>query len=259
MASLITLMFGAFLAGIALFLLPCTYPLIPGYLAILYQEGDTKQKMMKKAVAFLVGFSIIILLLFGVLSVAGFTIQVLFAPFQSLLIKLGGIIIIFFGILIIFAGAYPSFLKKTYHFVGINKPTNNNSITTSFSLGAFLALGWTPCLGPIIGSIVILTSLWDTFLEGLLLLTVFLIGFTLPFLAIAWVYASASTTPKIPNWFFKAVSIIGGLVLIILGFLLFFDELGLIAYVGYQTADNLGWLSEVINGLENIAEKFFNQ
>jgi len=256
-------MLGAFLAGIALFLLPCTYPLIPGYLAILYQEGDTKQKMMKKAVAFLAGFSLIIILLFGILSVAGFTIQVIFAPFQTLLAKLGGIIIIFFGILIIFAGAYPTFLKKTYHFIGFkknkDKHKNNKSITKSFSLGAFLALGWTPCLGPIIGSIVILTSLWDTFLEGLLLLIIFLIGFTLPFLAIAWVYAKASTTPKIPDWFFKTVSIIGGLVLIILGFLLFFDELGIIAYVGYQTADNLGWLSHIIDTLENTAQKLFNQ
>lgn len=119
--------------------------------------------------------------------------------------------------------------EKQFKAVGLfkqGKPIN------SFILGSAFAFGWTPCVGPILGSILLLASTASSALQGALLLTIFSAGLAVPFLLIAVGIGSASRYIKNISKYLNIISIIGGLFLIFLGVLLLTNKLGIwIAYL----------------------------
>ena len=110
----------------------------------------------------------------------------------------------------------------------LGKPIN------SFILGLAFAFGWTPCVGPILGSILLLASTSTTALQGSLLLTVFSAGLAIPFLLIAIGIGSASSYIKNMSKYLNIVSVVGGLFLIFLGLLLVTGNIGLLTSYGYK-------------------------
>ncbi|MCH8888912.1 sulfite exporter TauE/SafE family protein [Patescibacteria group bacterium] len=207
----------AFIAGLITFLAPCTLPLVPAYLGFIsgVSKGDlenpdsareAKKKVFRNGVFFILGFSIVFII-FGALF--GSLVQILqffgIGPTtlegEGLLrIRIGqvsGLLVILFGAFMLGLFKIP-FLQadkriKMPKFLKIGKPT------TSLTIGGAFAFGWTPCVGPILGSILLLASSEGSILQGALLLAIFSMGLAVPFLLIAFGFSQAME--KISNFF----------------------------------------------------------
>ena len=191
----------AFVAGLFTFLAPCTLPLVPGYLSFIsgvkdedLENPDTKdaakKKIFKNGVFFMLGFTVIFVL-FGTL--AGLFGEAL-RQSQDILSIIGGILVIIFGLFMV--GAFKlSFLQgekrmRMPKWLEIGKPSS------SLIIGGTFAVGWTPCVGPILGSILALAAAGGSALQGALLLLVFSAGLALPFILIAFGYSNAQARIK---------------------------------------------------------------
>lgn len=238
------LLISAFVAGVVMFLAPCTLPLIPAYLGFIsgvsYSELNNprmvalvRKKVVKNSIFFVLGFSGIFIL-FGLL--AGF-ISLYVGPLRGALSKVAGELIILFGLLLIGA-VRPSFLMRERRitpprFLTLGSPWS------SFLLGAAFAFGWTPCIGPILGTVLLFASTTETVGAGALLLVVFSCGFSLPFIALAYFISCAGTFTARIAPYLQGVSIIGGVFLILLGV---FMLVGDVAYFTTWLFRILAWL-----------------
>lgn len=192
-----TLVVPAFVAGILTFLAPCTLPLVPAYLGFISgtsaedlkdpaKLSTMKRRIFLNGVFYVLGFSAIFIT-FGVL--AGFLGSAL-APYRIWLTRIGGIVVILFGLFMLNVFKIPFLLsEKQLRIPGVLK---RGRPISSFALGAAFGFGWTPCVGPILGSVLLLASASATALEGGFLLLVFSLGLAIPFLAIAAGISSAS-------------------------------------------------------------------
>lgn len=227
----------AFIAGILTFLAPCTLPLVPGYLGFISgssledlkdpeKSKKARWKIFLNGFFFMLGFSAVFIIM-GTL--VGFVGATLLAPYRLLLGRIGGVFVIIFGLFMLSALKIPFLMKekqlKAPALFKQGKPAN------SFILGSAFAFGWTPCVGPILGSVLLLASTSTTALQGGLMLTVFSSGLAVPFLLIAAGIGSASAYITKLSKYLNIISIIGGIFLIFLGILLFTNKLGIwIAY-----------------------------
>jgi len=182
--------FGAFVAGLLSFASPCVLPLIPAYISFLSgttlshltDEGDTDTVIQKRvfysALAFVFGFSTIFIS-FGATATA---ISALIAENSFFLSKIAGIIIVIFGLhyMGIFRISFLNF-EKRFHLE--NKPS---SLAGSYILGLAFAFGWTPCVGPILASVLMVAASGDTISYGVSLLAIYTAGLGIPFLIAAF-------------------------------------------------------------------------
>lgn len=235
----------SFLAGFLMFLAPCTLPILPGYLAFISgvksedlkdpsKAKENRKKIFLNGVFFVLGFSIIFVV-FGTL--AGFAGQAL-VPFRIWLTRLGGVFIILFGLLMLGILKLP-FLQgekriKMPGWLEVGKPSS------SLIIGGTFAFGWTPCVGPILGSILLLASTSATALEGAFMLAVFSLGLAVPFLIVAGAYSSATTYIKSISKYLNAIAMIGGIFLIALGILVLTDNFGLLVQYGFAFFEWIG-------------------
>ena len=236
----------AFVAGLITFLAPCTLPLVPAYLGFI--SGDStddlkdpakakaaRRKIFLNGVFFIIGFSAVFIV-FGTL--AGIVGQSL-TPFRIWLTRIGGVLVILFGLFMLGVFKLP-FLQidkrmKVPSFLKIGKPSS------SLAIGSAFAFGWTPCVGPILGSILLLASTSTTALQGSLLLTVFSAGLAVPFLLVAISFSHATKYIEKISIYLKWVSIVGGVFLILLGFLLLTNNFSLLIQYGFQFFDFFGY------------------
>ena len=234
----------AFIAGLLMFLAPCTLPLVPAYLAFISgvrpddlrgaSAHTARQRIMINGTAFTLGFSVIFIA-FGVL-VGLFGLYI--GAFRELLTQIGGVFIIFFGLsmLGVFTIA-PLMKKRAVQLPGALEPGRPMS---AFLIGATFALGWTPCVGPVLASVLLLAATSATVLEGGLLLTVFSLGLSVPFLLTAFLYARASALIHRYAYVTKWVQLIGGVFLVCIGVLLLTNSFGLTVEYGYTLFNILG-------------------
>jgi cytochrome c-type biogenesis protein len=236
----------AFFAGLLTFLAPCTLPLVPAYLGFIsgVDQDELKNpetarsargKVLKNGISFILGFSLIFII-FGVL--AGFLGQTL-APWRIWLARIGGVLIILFGLFMLGVFKLP-FLASDKR-LPIFKWLKLGHPSSSFFIGGTFALGWTPCVGPILGSILLLAGTSATALEGGLLLSVFSLGLAIPFIFIAMGFSRATKYITAISKYLKWVSIIGGIFLILLGGLLVTDNFGLTIQYGYELLDFINY------------------
>ena len=225
----------AFIAGIASFLSPCVLPILPGFLA--YLSGTTSKdaapsrlKLFMSSLLFVIGFSTVFAL-FGVLLNS--TLQNISYGLQIWLSRIGGLVIILFGLFLL-GLLNISFLQQD-HKIELKRKFKNNYIG-SFIFGAAFAVGWSPCVGAILGSIFTLAITEPQ--TSFLLLLIYALGLGLPFL-IAGLFAS-QTIVFISKFktFFKYFNIVIGIFLIILGILVFTQTLSTIA--------NFSFLNKVV-------------
>ena len=177
----------------------------------------------------MVGFSSVFIIM-GTL--VGFIGARFLAPYRLWLGRIGGIFVIIFGLFMLNVLKIPLLMRekqfKAPALFKQGKPIN------SFILGSAFAFGWTPCVGPILGSVLLLASTSTTALQGALMLTVFSAGLAVPFLLIAVGIGSASRHIQNISGYLNVVSIIGGVFLILLGILLVTGNIGLLISYGYR-------------------------
>jgi len=224
----------AFLAGILSFLSPCVLPLIPSYVSFItgisfkdLTAGVDRKRVrymtITNSIAFIAGFSSVFIALGVSSSAVG---RVLF-EYVDLLRIIGGILVIIFGLFI--AG----FLKldflmpqKKIHLSG--KPAG---YIGTFLVGMTFAAGWSPCIGPILGAILVYAGSKGSALFGFQLLFVYSLGLAVPFFisAIA-INVFLSYSPKIAKHM-RVIMIISGLLLIIFGIMLLTDQIRVIGRI----------------------------
>ncbi|MHB1662099.1 MAG: cytochrome c biogenesis CcdA family protein [bacterium] len=226
----------AFLAGFFSFVSPCVFPLIPSYLSYISGfsvteltegDGDSRKKARRAA------------LFHSILFIAGFTaVFVLLGIFSSTLasliksvwvMRISGIVVVIMGIYItgilnnfkIF-----SFLNRDVAFNLKNRPAG---IAGSVIIGAIFAAAWTPCIGPILASILFISASLHNVYEGAYLLFVYSMGLALPFFISAVSLNLFLTAFKKFKKYIRMVQIISGILLIAVGILIFFNYLSVIS------------------------------
>lgn len=217
----------AFSAGLLSFLSPCILPLIPSYLAFLLGDYSDQKKKDKSysiapALIFILGFTVIFILLgLSATFLGKFLIRN-----QMLLRRISGIIIIIFGLHI--SGIIK--LKWLYYEKKFSVAQRSNKYLQSFILGLGLALAWTPCIGPILSSILILAGNSQNLITGGLLLFVYSFGLALPFLITALAAKKILPTIKKLNKYLNYINIASGILIIILGLLIFTNNLNILSF-----------------------------
>ena len=216
----------AFGAGLISFLSPCVLPLIPGYIS--YISGNSLNELIEKKsinlfpiILFTVGFSIVFIV-FGAAST--FLGQVLLQNSYELRIAAGLIIIVLslhiIGIINI-------------KFLNYEKRIHTNSNTRLYSpilIGMAFAFGWTPCIGPILGSILVLASTEESLNKGILLLFSYSLGLAIPFILSGYLIQRFLIFSKNFKKNISLVSKIGGIILLITGVLILTNQLQALGY-----------------------------
>lgn len=218
-------LFFAFTAGILSFFSPCIFPLIPAYVANLtgshIQTGKvvvSKRILMFRSIYFILGFSIIFMLMGASASALG----QLFSEHRGILEKVSGFLIIVFGMQM--AGILSlRFLMMEKRFQVESKTEKSN--WSSFVLGLAFGTGWTPCVGLALSSILLLAGSADTMYSGLFLLMIYSLGLGIPFLIISWIITYSLGVVSKVNKMLPRLSLINGWILIGMGLLLFTGQL----------------------------------
>ncbi|PCI29956.1 cytochrome C biogenesis protein [Candidatus Wolfebacteria bacterium] len=230
--------FSALVAGLFTFLAPCTLPLVPAYLGFIsgVPEKDlsnpatariARRKIMLNGIFFVLGFSAVFII-FGTL--AGLLGQAL-VPYRLWLTRIGGAFVIIFGLYMLDILKLPIFKGKN---LAVPKWLELGKPSSSFVIGSTFAFGWTPCVGPILASILLLASTSTTAFQGAFLLAVFSLGLAIPFLLVAFAFGKATQYIKNIEKYLNAINIIGGIFLVILGILLVTGQFNLLIIYGFE-------------------------
>jgi cytochrome c-type biogenesis protein len=218
----ISLLF-AFTGGLLSFLSPCVLPLIPSYLVFItglsFEEltADHPQRKLRKIILihsllFILGFSA----LFTLLGASASFIGQLLALHKDILRIIGGILVIAFGLLI--SGVFSfGFLQREKKFHLQTKPLG---YLGSFLVGVAFAAGWTPCVGPILASILLYASTAEDMRMGILLLLSYSLGLGLPFFACSLALNTFLNNFAKARRYLGVFTKVGGILLIIVGILL---------------------------------------
>jgi len=218
------------IAGMTSFLMPCILPLIPAYLTYLTgktAEGDFTGPQINKSLtmnslAFISGFVIV----FVLLGAAATSLGRLLLDNQDVIRRIGGLFISFMGLF--HMGLIPlRFMERERRFSYI--PTSPG-VFQSIAIGAGFGFGWTPCMGPVLASLLIIASQTDTVGMGMVLLSVYGIGLGIPFFALALGYKVIWRHMLILKKHAGLIKKISGGMLVIVGILLYFNKIMFIIF-----------------------------
>lgn len=223
----------AFLAGLASFLSPCVFALVPAYISYLggrstanSQSNPSTWTTFRHGLAFVLGFSTVFILL-GLLSSA---IGALLFDFSWWLARIGGIVVILFGLHLTGLIRIP-FLDFDLRVQ--SKQNQPRSYLSSALMGVFFSAGWSPCVGPVLGAILTLTLNNGSLISGAFLLSAYSAGLAIPFLLaatqISWVTFLLRRYSKLSLFVERAL----GVVLILVGALLFSGRFSTLASLGF--------------------------
>jgi cytochrome c-type biogenesis protein len=220
----------AFAAGIVSFLSPCVLPLVPAYIS--YISGVSIEdisdenkagtgKVMKGTIAFVFGFSLVFIALGASASWVGQFV----GSNIGILSKIGGAIVIIFGFHLMGIIKIPFLYREMrYH-----STSESATLVGSMLIGIAFAFGWTPCIGPILAGILFYASTQDTVWHGVFLLAIYSLGLGVPFLltglGISRFFSFFDTIKR----HFRKVEIVSGVLLVIVGFMIFTDNFRIMA------------------------------
>ncbi|MFZ3092053.1 MAG: cytochrome c biogenesis protein CcdA [Nitrospirota bacterium] len=232
----------AFSAGLFSFLSPCVLPLVPSYVSYITglsfedltnktERTDILKTTVFNSLLFILGFSVVFISLGASASYIG----KLMVSYQEIIRKVGGVIIIIFGLFIM------GILKM--NFLQVEKKMHIKSKPAgyigSFLVGIGFAAGWTPCVGPILGSILLFASTSGSVATGIKLLTIYSIGLALPLFISALAINSFLSYFKKFHKYIRIITIASGLLLVFLGILIYTNSLSLITFYLYKFG--IGW------------------
>jgi cytochrome c-type biogenesis protein len=211
----------AFLAGLASFLSPCVFSLVPAYIGYLGGRaagGEVTESnrfiTFTHGLAFVVGFSLV----FITLGVASSAFGRLLFDLRFILSKVGGIVVIIFGLHMIGVFRIP-FLE--YDTRVQQMPNRRWGYLSSALMGVFFSAGWAPCVGPVLGAILTLAMNGGSISTGVSLLSAYSAGLAIPFLiaalGVGWVSVTLKKYGKVMHY----IEIAMGVILVIIGIMLF--------------------------------------
>jgi len=216
----------AFFAGLLSFISPCVLPLVPSYITYItgvsfkeLTDVSPKSKLrwatVSHSLLFIMGFSTIFILMGASASYLG----QLLARYQNWIMKGGGVLIIILGIH--FTGIINlPFLQMEKRFELSKKPLG---YLGSFLVGIVFAAGWTPCIGPILSTILIYASTSQSFTTGVFLLIVYSMGLGIPFFLSSLAFNSFLSAFERIKRYMQVVTIVSGIFLIVIGILFLTD------------------------------------
>jgi cytochrome c-type biogenesis protein len=227
-----TVGYGAsFLAGLLSFLSPCVLPLVPGYVSFmsgltleeLSGGGDDKSRMRHagwESLFFVAGFATI----FTLLGATATTVGRVLAEQAAIVTKVAGAVVVLFGLHM--TGLLP--IKWLYYQKRANLSSFKPGYAGSFLMGLAFAFGWTPCIGPVLGTILSLAATRETVGQGMGLLFVYSLGLGIPFIATAFAIGLFMRFFARYKKHIRTGEIAAGALLIAIGLLIFFDKLKLL-------------------------------
>ncbi len=232
----------AFSAGLLSFVSPCVLPLVPSYISYItglsieqLTDATVRSKFKKSiivnALLFIAGFTAVFVS-FG--ASASFIGQALMT-YQDHIRRIGGILIIVFGLYLL-GVLNISFLKMEHRFQFRSRPVG---YVGSFLIGVAFAAGWTPCVGPVLGTILLYASTTDSMINGVLLLTSYSLGLGLPLFLTALGVDRFLAYFKQARLYLWAVSTVSGVLLIIVGIMIYANTLTMIT--SFLEQHGVGW------------------
>lgn len=227
----------AFVGGVAMFLAPCTLPIVPAFLASMVPDSlyaHRRQEIVVRTVMFVLGFSVIFFI-FGLLS-AYFGSSV--ASYRTSLAQIGSVFIILFGLTLFGLFELP-FLKRAFQRVRMPS-LKKGRVARPLVMGVVFALGWSPCSGPLLASILLLATQSSTVWSGGVLLLVFSFGLSIPFIFTGLLYAQSAHMFEGYMRYERYITKGSGIFLVLLGVLLLTQQNFLMSTVGFKLYDMLG-------------------
>ena len=213
----------AFLSGLFSFLSPCVLPLIPGYISYISgtsfnKIGDKKRNLIVfKTIFFTLGFSFV----FISLGLTASFIGKFFLNNSDILRIVAGIIIIFFSLQLIGIINF-QFMNKDLR---IFTTSHSSNLAFPLLLGAAFGFGWTPCIGPVLGSILALASIEESFNKSILLLSFYSLGLAIPFIISGVLINKFLFFSKSFKKHISVATKIGGVILLLTGIAILTDQL----------------------------------
>lgn len=236
-------LFAAFSAGLLSFISPCVLPLVPSYLSYItglsvenlakVEERERfKSAIMVNAILFIAGFSTVFIAFGASASLIG---QVLY-EYQDIIRKIGGILIIIFGLYLLGILKLNILMteRRLVHFE--SRPVG---YLGSFLIGTAFAAGWTPCVGPVLGTILAYASTTESMSGGVMLLSAYSFGLGLPFFLTAFGMDTFLSYFKSLRSYLGGVSFVSGGLLILVGIMIFTDSVTL--FTSFLERNGIGW------------------
>ena len=235
MSELGSLSYLAFAAGLLSVLSPCVLPLMPAYLSLIsgitveeMQEGHRdavlRRRVMLACTGFVAGFSAVFVLLgVGAVSLGRVvrTWQVEIFGLEFGFVEIMGVVVILLGLHM--AGLTP--IRSLYRDTRMHVKVTRHSVVSSFVVGSAFGLGWSPCIGPILATILGLAAARESAVQGAALLTIYSAGLAVPFLLAGWSIEYFFEAFQRIKHHFRKLEIFSGLVLVCVGLLLVTDQL----------------------------------
>ncbi len=219
----------ALTSGLASFFTPCILPLLPVYFGYLAGEATTglvdqkvHRKLMMNAVAFVIGLTLLNLMLgFGAKAASDLLMR-----YTSVFRNVGGLLMVLFGLYFIF-GLRLALIEKEHkiHYKGYTP-----SFFKSLILGVTFSFGWTPCSGPIFASILMMASFQRDYLSAGMLMLVYSTGFAVMFLLSALLVGVFVEKVKGVYRYFKHIKVVAGVIMIAMGVLMLTNRLHLLTF-----------------------------
>lgn len=232
--SSVELLFGTLAGGVLSFFSPCIFPLLPVYLGYLSGEDEllsmqdadrtankqAQRKLQINVLVFVAGISTV----FIILGVIAGTMGAWLIESAPVLVKVAGAAVIILGLFQLNLINLP-ILQQGRRFAFDRA---QGGYARSYVLGLTFSFGWTPCVGPVLSSILLLSTTQGGALNAALLLLVYAIGFGLPFLMISFFLGVFFQQYKKVYPYLEGIRMVGGILLIVMGILLFTDQLNIL-------------------------------
>lgn len=220
----------AFVAGLSSFFSPCVLPLIPAYFSFItgmtideLTQGESKAarvKLILSTLSYVLGFSLVFILMGAAVSVMGRQLM----DYRDLIRTFGGIIVVIFGVHLTGILTIPGLnFDKRIHVQ--KKPLH---IFGTFLVGMAFGAGWSPCVGPQLGSILALAAEKGSVANGIIMLSIYSLGMALPFVVLSVFIDSMLIFIKKANKAIRYVTVGSGLILIVIGLILLFDKMSVL-------------------------------
>lgn len=215
-------------AGLLSFISPCVLPMVPvyiGYLSGSAAEASGRAATVRQALLFVLGFTAVFVALGASAGLLGAGLN----EYLPLLRQAGGVLLIVFGLHTMGLITIPLLYRDSRLDY---RPASVGGLS-AFLVGTVFALGWTPCVGPILAAILLMASETATVGQGALLLAVYSLGLGIPFLATALALGSANRFLKRLNRYHRVIELVSGLFLVVMGILLFTNTMQRLAGLFY--------------------------
>jgi len=240
----------AMTAGLLSFLSPCVLPLFPSYISFVagvsFEEvqGSVSNPRTRRAIAlnslfFILGFSLVFIALGAGATLAG---QVLFRR-QGLIRRIGGLLVILIGLYVIVGPRIPLLMREWR----VELKARPAGYLGALLVGITFAAGWTPCIGPILGSILTLASVSQTVSTGILMLAAYSLGLAIPFFLSSLAMHRFAVFFDRFKRFLPVVTRLSGVILIALGVLLVTDYFTMLTRFAFSLTPQ--WLFQIERGL----------